>query len=92
MVPYNILGYCVLGFYPSFYILKNIAFRNPDLFLSSGEKMDISTLSGPLQTAKVNHWIDLVSETLCSLGYWKMGKAQKPSNIEGWELRINCLI
>jgi hypothetical protein len=54
-------------------VLENTEFRKLDLFPSSGEGREISTLLGLLERDNLNHWkhnlleIDQVSETLCFL-------------------------
>jgi hypothetical protein len=41
---------------PEFYILENTTFQKLDLFPSSGEGRETTTLLGPLERANLNHW------------------------------------
>jgi hypothetical protein len=92
---YNTWDYWVSGLYPSSRILKNTFFRKLDLFQSSCEGWEKTTMLGQIETANYNHWktyvsittaphlrteTDPVSEMLCSLEYRAMDKVQKPNN------------
>jgi hypothetical protein len=66
-------GFLDFAHLPELYILENTTFQELDLLPSSGEGMQIRTLSGPLEIANLILFphlrIDIgpVSETLCFL-------------------------
>jgi hypothetical protein len=55
MMMYNTQDYWVFGLCPFSNILEN-TFKKLDLFPSSGEQVEGTTLLNPLQKDNLNHW------------------------------------
>jgi hypothetical protein len=44
--------------------IKSTAFRNLNLFPSSGERMEESAVLSPIQSVRLNHWTGVVIDVI----------------------------